>query len=77
MIARHCYNRSCCGPEWWALGQLESERVKPCPACGYPCRVEVCPDELSPENVAAEIRLVQSNVNMVCRELLRLAGEDQ
>lgn len=54
--ARHCLNRCCPGPEWWAFFDKSTEEYRPCPSCGYPCSIEfILKDKVTPEAICAAI----------------------
>lgn len=50
VVLRHCLNRHCNGPEWWALPNEDGAQFRECPRCGYPCELEqVAESEMTPD----------------------------
>lgn len=43
VVGRHCWNKWCDGPEWWALFDEAPDEYRGCPCCGYPCTIECVP----------------------------------
>lgn len=53
---RHCMNRACAGPEWWALFDENQDKYRHCPSCGYLCNLEfVPPDAITLEAICAAV----------------------